>query len=378
MKALKTFTAPSLIVICALLSSCERSVPVNGNNDDLPPGTWQFLGFDDKVANSFSISEPYLYVAALEDGVWRRNIKQSSADWEYLGLVSRDVRPGTYKGSVERVDAVGNDILAGLLPPIELEPERRIGVWRSFDGGKTWVPSDSGMRTPDRQWSGVFDVRRSHHDPQMVMAGYGAFYRSSDGGFLWQFVYPDRRDVSSNFLRFSWNPHNSQIVWALGQTNRGEPWLVRSIDGGLNWQFYHANRFHEQSAFTLKELAYDAFNSNIIYLATSTGVFKSTNGGQNWLDDQEKLTPILTDSTGLAFLGIVIHPRQPEVFFTIAAKRLYLSTDGGQSILIIPSPNKEPIISLAYHERSNVLYIGAFDGIFRLKDPLNAPKIRYK
>jgi hypothetical protein len=165
-------------------------------------------------------------------------------------------------------------------------------------------------------------------------------------------------------------------VWALGQTNRGEPKLIRSIDVGLNWQRYHAIKLLEQGALTLKELVYDAGNPNIVYLAASAGIFKSTNGGQNWLDDQEILTPILTDS--LSFLSIVTHPKQPGVFFTIASKRLYLGINEGQSTFIIASPNTRTIISLAYHESSNALYIGAFDGIFRLKDPLCAPKVRYK
>lgn len=379
MKAMTIISGLPLLVICILCFGCERSISVNGGEDELPPGTWQFLGFDDKVVNSFSISEPYLYVAALEDGVWRRNIKQSSADWEYWGLVSRDSTKGTYRGSVVRVDAWGNDILAGIFPPIELEPGIRIGVWRSLDGDKTWAPSDSGMRTSTWQWSGVHDVRRSPKDPQTVMAGAGAYYRSVNGGSSWQFVYPDRRETGGGiFLRFSWSPINPLVVWALGQSNRGEPSLRHSIDGGLHWQLYHANRLIEQGVLRLVELAYDAGDPNLVYLATSAGVFKSTNGGQNWLDDQETPTPILTDSAERFFIGIVTQPKQPRVFFTAAAKRLYLSIDGGQTNFIITSPNKQDIFALAYDERDTMLYISARDGVFRLKDPLSAPRVPYQ
>jgi hypothetical protein len=134
----------------------------------------------------------------------------------------------------------------------------------------------------------------------------------------------------------------------------------------------------EQDAFILMELAYDAGDANIVYLATTAGVFKSTTGGQNWLDDQETLTPILTDSTERGFIGIVTDSKQPGVFLTAAATRLYLTIDGGQSIFVILSPNKQDIISLAYDEQRNTLYLGALDGIFRLKDPLNAPRVPYE
>jgi hypothetical protein len=195
MSAKKTISSLPLLIIGILCFGCERSILVNGGEGRLPPGTWQFLGFDDKVANSFSISEPYLYVAALEDGVWRRNIKRSSADWEYLGLVSRDSTKGTYRGSVVRVDAWGNDILAGLLPPIELEPGIRIGVWQSIDCGTTWTPSDSGMRAPTWQWSGVHDIRRSPKNSAVVMAGYGAYYKSSDKQYIISLAYDEPRNI---------------------------------------------------------------------------------------------------------------------------------------------------------------------------------------
>jgi len=378
MSTIKIILRFFLLLVNISFLSCERSIPLNGGKDDFPSGTWQDLKFDKKIANSFSIFEPFLYVAALEDGVWRRNIAQLSAEWEYLGLVSRDSTRGTYRGSVVRVDAWGNDLLAGLDNPIEVPPEIKIGVWRSVDGGKTWAPSDSGMRTPTWQWSGVYDIRRSPQDPQIVMTGYGAFYRSSDGGLSWRFVYPDRREVITLFLKFSWNPANPLIVWALGQSGRGEPSLRHSTDGGLHWQLYHANRLIEQGVLKLVELAYDGGDPNIVYLATSAGVFKSTKGGQNWLDDQETLTPILTDSAERFFIGIVTQPKQPGVFFTAAARRFYLSIDGGQSNFIITSPNQQDIITLAYDERDNMLYISAKDGVFRLKDPLHAPRIPYR
>jgi len=354
---------------------CKKSIPTNiNNNDELAPGTWQSLEFYDKVPINLTLAEPYLYVAAAKDGVWRRNIAQMNTDWEYLGLANYDSTLGLLYG-VAKVDIWGNDILAGLDAPIEVKKGTKVGIWRSCDNGKTWAISDTGIRTPIYHSSVICDLKSSPRDPFIVLAGYGVTFRSSDRGAAWQFVFPDRRDAAIFVQRYSWHPKIPSLVWAYGSTPRETPSLARSIDGGVTWEICHPRVFLRFQALSLSSLDFDCSDSDIMYLATTGGIFKSTNSGQDWLNNDENIRPILINSTNNIFGKILCHPIQSDVFFVVSVDQLYLSTNGGNSFYLLTSPNKEDIFTLEFDRLRDMLYIGAADGIFRLKNPLSAPRI---
>lgn len=365
----------ALSMLCISFVMCKKSIPTNINNDELAPGTWQSLEFHDKVPVNLTLVEPYLYVAAAKDGVWRRNIAQMNADWEYLGLASFDSTLGPLYGVV-KVDIWGNDILAGLDAPIEVEKGIKVGIWRSCDGGKTWAPSDSGIRTDNYRSSKVYDLKRSPHDPQIILAGNNTIFRSNNNGESWTLVYPDRREVSIRYYGFTWHPSNPNLVWAYGQSGRGDPFLQYSDNFGIMWQDLRTVRFLQYKALSLFDLEFDAINNNVIYVVTDGGIFKSLNGGQDWIDNVEPSPPILVDSSITVFWKILCHPTQSYIFFTISRNQLYLSSDAGTSFYLLPSPNKENIFTLEFDRLRDMLYIGAADGIFRLKNPLNAPRIK--
>ena len=65
-------------------------------------GGWEDLEFPTPNAYRLFFDAPYLYVAALKDGVWRRNVRTMTG-WEYLGLADSTVEFG-----VEDLDAFGD------------------------------------------------------------------------------------------------------------------------------------------------------------------------------------------------------------------------------------------------------------------------------
>jgi FlgD Ig-like domain len=109
-------------------------------------------------------------------------------------------------------------------------------------------------------------------------------------------------------------PSNSQFVYAGGKSSSGQPWLFKTTDGGASWDTLTALSFDT----TLKALAVDPVNPNIVYAGKGNGVFRSSDGGISWA------------STGLADVrAIAIDPDQPQTVYAGTANGAYVSPTGG-------------------------------------------------
>jgi hypothetical protein len=109
-------------------------------------------------------------------------------------------------------------------------------------------------------------------------------------------------------------PSNSQVVYAGGKSSSGQPWLFKTTDGGTGWDTLSALGIDT----TLKVLAVDPFNPNIVYAGKGNGVFRSSDGGNNWI------------TTGLANVrAIAIDPAAPQTVYAGTANGVYVSTAGG-------------------------------------------------
>src|SRR5687768_7897369 len=175
------------------------------------------------------------------------------------------------------------------------------GLFRTTDGGATWVPITDGKVPVGSMGS----VAVADSDPNTIYLGTG-----SDG-------------VRSNV-----------------STGRG---VYKTTDGGQNWQFiglYNAGqigavRIHPTDPNIVWVAAYgDIFKPN-----TERGVFKTTDGGRNW-----RKTLYVSDSTGA--MDVELHPTNPNIVYAwmnrierkpwtiISGSReggFYKSTDGGET-----------------------------------------------
>ena len=196
----------------------------------------EFLGFEDKFALRLVLAEPFLYVCAGSDGVWRRNIRQGGLEWQYLGL--RDTLIGKYTnvGALD-MDILGEDILVaynGSAPHVN--PESTVAVWRSTNGGQSWFRSDGGIvetiPDPRNEHNVINSLQRSPHNPDVVLAVIGpAKYCSTRHGYTWILV-AGRRDVAANMDFVRWNHYRRGQVWFYGETSVFAPYMFRSTDYG--------------------------------------------------------------------------------------------------------------------------------------------------
>jgi photosystem II stability/assembly factor-like uncharacterized protein len=115
----------------------------------------------------------------------------------------------------------------------------------SRDGGATWAIVTATLPTAYAGWSsGSFNITPSPHTPGQILAGVSL----SPPGFN------DYTDLSGVFYR--------------------------SDDYGASWRYITLT----QTISRVTEIAYDAFDPDLIYAATAgTGLWRSTDGGEHWL-----------------------------------------------------------------------------------------------
>lgn len=162
-----------------------------------------------------------------------------------------------------------------------------------------------------------------------AMAQHNASIAHERSSNSWSFVGPVGAPDNSGAGRITcirFDPANTNIIYA--GTPAGGLW--KSTDGGNSWNCLT----DFLPVIGCSDVAIDPTNSNILYLATgdndagdspSIGVLKSTDGGLTW------------NTTGLSFnttqvrriCKILIDPNQPNVIYAGTSSGIYKTYDGG-------------------------------------------------
>jgi len=155
------------------------------------------------------------------------------------------------------------------------------GLTKSTNGGNTW----SRIILPDVPgWvPRALDLAIDPQNPNMLyLATWGAgIFKSTDGGQSW---LASNTGLPTPYLRtLAIDPRSPNIIYAgAGHTDAGAK-LFKSTDAGASWSAAAAGLPANQPLHTL---VIDPQNPNTLYVSamnSSAGtVFKTTNGGANW------------------------------------------------------------------------------------------------
>ena len=323
------------------------------------------LGFKDKFALKLVLTNQYLYACAGSDGVWQRNIRQTNSDWKYLGL--RDTSLGKF-GNVGALDmdVLGKDILVAYNGSGPFIPaDSTVSVWRSTDGGLNWFRSDNGIpeSIPDPyEPNTLTSLQRSPNQPNIVIGLIDpAGYRSLDGGNNWTMIF-GIRGVFSGRGYVRWHPFRQGEVWFFGTDALSHPYCFSMKEYGINIKVsidFDSLGFPSDAA--VYDIAFDAANPDIIYVATSKGIIKSFDGGYTWMTDIIHLP-----DNGLVN-RLVNHPTLGGTIYMGGVRSIYSSTNSGENVNKIAGVEIGFIQSLTFDTRENQLFIGTTDGIYVLK-----------
>ena len=226
------------------------------------------------------------------------------------------------------------------------------GSWRSTDNGETWNKNlDIGLYLPFGQ-----SIQVDPNNPDIVfiivdpsynykVKNFNGLYRSEDGGAHWDLVL--QTDTQIDRL------YRSNIAYELSSVDSGNPiqtWyaafaengLYRSDDGGKTW----GNS--PMSSLTGHNIIYEVkthpTDENIVYVASSLGLYKSNEKGANL----EKVNDLPENVT-----SVCINSRHPDsIFVNVKQVGVYLSVDGGNSFKkILDHPSLRMHINYGFPEQ---------------------------
>lgn len=146
------------------------------------------------------------------------------------------------------------------------------GLYKSSDGGDNWEKMAGGLPTAIGK-AGI-DVARSDPDRlfAVVEAEQGGVFRSDDGGQTWILTQPERITYARSWYynKIAIDPQDKETVYVLNAP------LLRSIDGGKNFQPIE-NPHTDQHALWIHPA-----QPNYLALGNDGGATISLNGGKSW------------------------------------------------------------------------------------------------
>jgi hypothetical protein len=216
------------------------------------------------------------------------------------------------------------------------------GLWKSSNGGGNWATYTDNLGDLS-----VCDIAFDPHNPNIIYMGTGdndnpgsgtpttiGVLRSTDGGNTWKttgmkytLTYSGPYYMVVNELRI--NPDSGNIIWAA--TSFG---LWKSADSGVTWN----NMLNDD----IKSLEFQPFNSSVIYAGNYSGIFyRSANAGKTFTQTTKGLP-----TSGASRMSIGVSPADSNRVYVLAEDSthwdfhgLYMSTDRGQTFKLQSSPS---------------------------------------
>ena len=290
-------------------------------------------------------------------------------------------------------------------------PDGTTRVFKSVDGGITWLPSDNGIEIdggetfgfafdPDNPATvyvayqggvhastdagGTWELRSTYEvggtsylirawsiasspaDGTLYVGAYGCWsgliggvFRSRDGGETWDLV-ADHEMTDCLIRAIAVAPSAPHIIYAGGGSAGG---IFKSVDGGDTWQRIDSSFAVPPMISALEVDPYDAQTVYIGVQGTGSGIYKTTNGGQTW-------SPIGAGLNTSDIWDIEVDPGNQQVMYlggTDGIPGVYRSLDTGLSWApMMDGMGSRAVYSLAIdHSETQNIYAGTGSGIWK-------------
>jgi photosystem II stability/assembly factor-like uncharacterized protein len=265
------------------------------------------------------------------------------------------------------------------------------GVNKSLDGGATWIPKNSGItiRTgPSLDGIPIFSLTIDPNNPNILWAGTQnarGVYKSTDGGETW--VKKDNGVTEGSeisFRNFGVHPQDTNIVLAgaeistgvLGQEfDKTKGKIYKTIDGGQNW------RSVWEGDNLVRFILFNPTDPAVLYASTGifdreafntegVGILKSSDGGESWFPVNNGIP----NNKGNRFLGFLeMHPTNPQILFAASGNNakgqggIFRTRDGGGYWQQVLSGDNFTIVTFS-PSNPQVVYAGSAAAFYRSDD----------
>ncbi|MDB3926920.1 PKD domain-containing protein, partial [Flavobacteriales bacterium] len=226
-----------------------------------------------------------------------------------------------------------------------------VNIWQSTDGGASWINRALWSASGQTNYlhADIHELEFSHHNNTLFVCSDGGFGKRSGG--TWEDLSEDLEITQ---------------FYSVGIAES----IQDNVIGGAqdNGTLHHRNDYTSADNWTAQiggdgmQCIIHPTNSDIMYSEIQNGrIFKTTNGGTNW-------TEISPDSDGAWETPYELQPNNPSRMLA-GYKRLYLSTDGGDTWTALNSTsgllNGSNTLEIEMTTNNNIFYFSFNDKLFR-------------
>jgi photosystem II stability/assembly factor-like uncharacterized protein len=312
-------------------------------------------------------------------------------DWQQSSKVVLDGKTGVVPGSVSKMAFGVNS------PDVILAGTFTGGLYQSTDGGQVWTPilqkltvydfaqhpADANTlyvagsfdnrgrvlvtRDDGKSWLEVFNegsannavraIAVNPNNAQEVTIGLqsGNIVQSLDGGTSWKLLQTYNDQVS----RLEW--HGGSLFAVMKTTG-----VLRSSDGGLSFQNITKSlqpsgnvlnfSFSGQTVGQFNRIAVSNTNSNLMFVTTDRGVFRTSDGGNNWA-----ALALPLKQQNVVVQSVAVSPSTDSVVYVGAGNNVYKSVDGGNRWLVQDTTAEGLVNNVIVHPTlPQVAFVGMF------------------
>jgi photosystem II stability/assembly factor-like uncharacterized protein len=233
-------------------------------------------------------------------------------------------------------------------------------VYKTRDGGRTWekFPSFSSRR--------VTTVTVDPQLPATVYAGTmgDAVYKSPDGGQHWLPHNVGLKEHVSYVNQFVFHPVQNETIYLA--TTVG---VFRTTDGGRVWDEQMAGM---KEVHIVVAMAMDPNNPKLLYAGTTGGAYRSRDGAASWQKVNTGLIPedLLDASLALGVNTLVVDPVRTNIVYAGTTKGLFKTMNEAESWTRIGGSLPDQYVScVAVHPaQPSTLYVGGRAGVQKSAD----------
>jgi hypothetical protein len=146
------------------------------------------------------------------------------------------------------------------------------GIFKSDNDGATWTPAINGITLS----SGNAFVRSVGRNTTHLFAGtHTGIYRSNNGGTNWTLANGSLTASGTIYANKFFQFGNTTFAVFSGTIANGGG-IQRTVDNGNTWLIGHSGMGSNATVYQM------ATSGTALYAATSVGIYKSTDNGQQW------------------------------------------------------------------------------------------------
>lgn len=223
-----------------------------------------------------------------------------------------------------------------------------LGMGKTLDGGKTWIPG--GLANTQIIQVHTVDANTVY---ALTTGKYavngGSVSKTTDGGVHWTELYFSNWTKPTTLYAVNKNT----VYVGLQRGFLGNSKILKTSNGGKSW----SSVFVGKENMEVKHIY--AVDENTVFVATSTGILKTLDGGVSWYLTTSNLLTLKYGVTG-------IYARDSKTAYVACSfpYSVYATYDGGASWQNINMGSQVNAIS----GFGNIVYIGTQQGLFQLKE----------